>query len=101
MLATFWRLSAAIRHFLRSRAPSNRLIADFRTRRRSHGIAMAGVAAMIYVALAMLCSASDGGPAWLSAVAGLLIWNGFKLAWVAVLPARTDLRQPAQTRTCA
>lgn len=101
MLATSWRLSAAIRHHLRLLAPSNLLIAEIQTRRRSHAIAMAGLAAMIYVALAMLCSAADGGAEWLSAVAGLLIWNGFKLAWVAVLPARTDLRQQAQTRTCA
>lgn len=87
MLATSLRLSAAIHSNLQLRAPSNLLIAEIRTQRRRRAIVVAGAAATTYVALAALCAVQDGGPAWLDAVVGLLMWNGFKLAWVALLPA--------------
>lgn len=97
MLTLSWRLSAAIHHCLRLHAPSNRLIAQIRTHRRRIVIVTASLAASTYLGLATLCAAAtqDGGGAWLAGAVGLLIWDGFKLAWVALLPARTQWREEA------
>ena len=98
MLATSWRLCAAIHNCLQLRAPSNLLIAQIRARRRRTAVVvLAGLATTICVALAGLCARQDGGPAWLSAAVALLIWYGFKFAWVALLPAETYMRHQGQT----
>jgi len=91
MLALSWRLSAAIHYFLQLNAPSNRLVALIRTHRRRHVAVTASLAATAYLGLAALCAdaAQDGGATWLGGVVGLLIWDGLKLAWVALLPVRT------------
>jgi hypothetical protein len=84
------RLSGAIQRVLQTHAPSNRLAAQIRGHPRLRASVLAGIAASAYLALAVLAGAvaNVGDAAWLHGVVGLLIWNGFKLAWLALLPIR-------------
>lgn len=87
MMTLFWRWSANL-HGLLQRAPSNVLIARIRTGRKSAACSEAALAAGIYLALAAVCAAvgQSEGRTWLNGLSGVLIWDGFKLAWWA-LPA--------------
>ena len=109
MLAPCWRLSASVHRYLSLHAPSNRLIARIRTHRRNRVIAAAGLASTMCLVLAVLgaTAAQGDGTAWIGGVVGLLIWDSFKLAWVALLPVRTPGQREAgvetrqQTSACA
>lgn len=88
MFTLAWRFSAAIHHILQRHAASNRLAAEIRRHRRPQMFVLAGIAALTYLALAVLAkvAADPSGAAWFHGVAGLLTWNSLKLGWVAIFP---------------
>lgn len=85
MLRLIWNLSVGLRNALHRFAPTNILSDAIRTRRR--GLKW-GVPAMLlagpYLYLAYICTVliDEGGPAWLSLLVLLFIWNAMKMLWI-------------------
>lgn len=102
MRALMWKLSTAIRHYLRTYMPTNIALDLLRI---GPGLKWAVPAALaLVVVLAYLFAASmatrlieRGGPGWLNVLVAVFIWNAMKFAWMALLRLLMWLRG---TRTC-
>lgn len=84
------RIAAGLHTTLRSRAPTNRLVARLRTsHERQRAMKTAVCAIPAYVITAILCTGiADGGPGVLGGAAAVGVWNSMKIAWAVVIPVR-------------
>ena len=88
MLAALWKLSAAVRGYLRFYMPTNRAVDWLRSPRgRKWVIPVALVATPAYLGAMALCVqfAMHPGLGWLNVLVLLYFWNALKFAWIAVL----------------
>lgn len=85
MFRLIWITSIHLRSFLRRWMPTNILLDKLRTRRGLKWGPLALLLAAVYFYLASLVTVAidSGWSRWFYLIVIMLVWNGFKMLWIA------------------